>query len=139
MGALTITPLLKRLEAAGIELAVTGDGRLVVRGRLAALPADMRAAIVAHKEELLDHLARHDLLPAAGVFDEDGIRAALVADFASHPKRDEILRRYTARAERSLVAQYGDRLSPGERAWQAAWEVRIIYGVPVPRSRSDHR
>lgn len=142
MGALTIAPLLKRLDAAGIELAVTQKGRLVVRGPRAALRPDLRDAIVAHKEDLLDYLARHDLLPYQGEFDCHAIRSALVAEFASHPKRDEILRRYTARAERSLVAQYGDRLSPGERAWQAAWEIQIMYGVPVPtmapRPGSDH-
>ncbi len=143
MGALTIAPLLKRLDAAGIELAVTQEGRLVVRGQRAALRGDLRAAIAAHKEDLLDHLARHDLLPWQSEFDRHAIRSALVAEFDSHPKRDEILRQYTARAERSLVAQYGDRLSPGERAWQAAWEIRIIYGVPVPtmppRPGSKHR
>ncbi len=132
MGPLTITPLLRRLDAAGIELAVTPDGRLVVHGPRAALRPDLRDAIVAHKEDLLDHLARHDLVPRQGDLDCHAIRSALVAEFASHPKRDEILRQYTDRAERSLVAQYGDRLGPGERAWQAAWEIRIIYGVPVP-------
>ncbi len=132
MGPVTITPLLRRLDAAGIELAVTKEGRLVVHGQRAALRGDLRAAIVAHKEELLDHLARHDLLPGLGEFDRHAIRSALVADFDTHPERDEILRQYVARAERSLVAQYGDRLGPGERAWQAAWEIRIIYGVPVP-------
>ena len=143
MGALTIAPLLKRLDAAAIELAVTQEGRLVVRGPRAALQPDLRSAIVAHKEELLDHLARHDLVPRQGEFDFDAIRSTLVAEFANHPNRDEILRQFTARAERSLVAQYGDRLDPGERAWQAAWEIRIVYGVPLstmaPRPGSDHR
>ena len=143
MGALTIAPLLKRLDAAAIELAVTQEGRVVVRGPRAALRGDLRAAIAAHKEDLLGHLARHDLPPGQGVFDSDAIRSALAAEFANHSKRDEILRQYSARAERSLVAQYGDRLGPGERAWQAAWEIRIIYGMPVPtlarRPGSDHR
>ncbi len=132
MGALTIAPLLKRLDAAAIELAVTPDGRLVVRGPRAALQPALRDEIVAHKEELLDHLAHHDLVPRQGEFDSHAILSALKADFANHPEREEILRQYIARAERSLVAQYGDRLGPGERAWQAAWEIRIIYGVPVP-------
>jgi len=137
MGSLTITHLLTRLDVAGIEIAVTPDGRLVIRGQRAALRGDLRAAISAHKEDLLNHLARHDLLPGQVVFDRRAIRSALVADFASHPERDEILRKYTARAERSLLAQYGDRLGPGERAWQAAWEIRIVYGAPV--ATSAHR
>ncbi len=143
MGTLTITHLLKRLDAAGIELAVTSRGRLVVRGQRSALRGDLRTAISTHREDLLDHLARHDLPPGQGVFDRRAIRSALVTDVASHPERDEILRQYTARAERSLLAQYGDRLGPGERAWQAAWEIRIVYGVSAattaPRPGSDHR
>ena len=60
----------------------------------------------------------------------DEIRRALVQALAGDPPADAILDQYDARVQVSLPAQYPG-ITPAAAAWQAAWELRVQYGLDV--------
>ena len=72
------------------------------------------------------------------MFSHDRVRAQLDLDLADHPDRLQLLEQFDRRSSSSLPSQY-PAMATDDAAWQAAWEIRVIYGVAVPTMAPRHR
>ncbi len=118
------TTLIRKLADQQIFVTAEND-ELVIDAPAGAITDQIRATIRQHRPKLLAALAPE--------FNAQDIRDKLLAGFVDDPLLDRIMRQFDERSQNSLRTQY-PRLGPGERAWQAAWEMRVQYGA-WPKAR----
>ena len=120
------------LARRGIRVRADGD-RVVVWAAKGVITPAIRKTLKQRRDDLLDFVQGGPAYRAAE------IRDRLAEQFAGHADLERILARFDTRRLVSLPAQF-EHISEDDGAWQAAWEMGVIFGPslsPLPSRPSN--